>query len=60
MPAQNQKPLPLSKLRPIVRRARFIAEYVQGTMGLEGQGLDRARYRKLVKQSFAEGVRASA
>ncbi len=52
----NPVRLPLSALRPLARRARFIAAYTQGTMGLEGQGLDPATYRQMARELFASLV----
>jgi len=50
------KYIPLSVLRGFVRRAHFVARYVQGTMGLEGQGVSREFVRRMVRDGFNEMV----
>lgn len=42
------------------RKARFLAAMVQGTMGLEAQGLDSADLRKLQDNTYRRLLKASS
>jgi hypothetical protein len=40
--------------RRALRKARMVTRMLQGTMGLEGQGLDRATRRTMTKRTATE------
>lgn len=49
----GQAAVSFGELRRAAIRARWVASYVQGTMGLEGQGLTPDAVRQLVRRSVA-------
>lgn len=53
MPAP-QLPNTTQDLRKVVRKARQIMAMLQGTMGLEGQGLDRKILRDMKKRTISD------
>ena len=42
------------------KKARFVLSMVQGTMGLEAQGLDTAGYRKLHDETYRRLLKANS
>lgn len=41
-------------LRKAIRRAKVVVSMLQGTMGLEGQGLDRKTLREMRRQTIRD------
>lgn len=57
-------PMPLPTYRPnkqsmrdVIRRARKITGMLQGTMGLEGQGLDKQTLRRMKRETIGDLLR---
>jgi hypothetical protein len=46
-------------IRVALQKARKVSARLQGTMGLEGQGLDRATLREMTKRSAREWLSAN-
>jgi hypothetical protein len=53
MPPQANPPN-RQMIRVALKKARKVSAMLQGTMGLEGQGLDRATLREMTKRSARE------
>ncbi len=53
MPPQEVR-FSVEKRKQALRRAKRITRMLQGTMGLEGQGLDRKTLRELTKRTARE------
>lgn len=67
-PRENQKGLPMPLLnrnldreamRRVIRSARRITGMLQGTMGLEGQGLDKQTLRKMKRLTIEDLLRVA-
>jgi len=53
MPPQEVS-IPRQKVRQVLLKARKITGMLQGTMGLEGQALDKQTLRAMTKQTAKE------
>ena len=56
MKTESTKTVPYSVRKSLVLRARAMADYVQGTMGLEGQGVPASVHREMIRRSYKEMI----